>query len=954
MLSSIEGKRSGIALIIIFLPLLYFFEAVIGKLALVQGDGWTASLGLRIYAGSLIWQGVLPLWNPYIFSGMPLLASIYPGSLYPPNWIFAFLPPALANNIVVITTYHLAIIGTYRYVRTLGIGRTEALISGTIFAFGGYMVMAMGQTATIATSAWLPWILLATEKLYQKATWHWVALGSIFIALQFFGGVPQMTWYTVLVGGAYFLFSVTLRKPLHSRLRFSRDVSLMALCGILLSAIQLLPLRELQQQSGRARISYEYFSAYSFPPAQILALIFPYFYGGATFPPYKTPFWGEWGIFVTCGYVGFLGLLLGLIGVMAGKRNCLVLFWLGGAILSLILSFGHYLPFGLNHLLYHIPIYNLFRGSFRHMFEFTFSCSVLAGFGLSYLNQREIKGRFKLLKLSAAVTGMLILCALFVYRFGGKLLTGSVPQPSGHNSLANTEILIPLSFFIISVATLWLYARNQSRFTSALMIFVLMADLMAYGYFLDWRAYKFNVAERLADSPTVKYIKDREPDHNAFRVMSYAVWPWENYEILNYPNNSIVRGLRSANGYDMLCLTRPTIMMGDMSSDGVIQDLESFGVAHQGLNLFNVKYLLVERNGALGIGRTVEYEGIRFREKPLELKLVPGSRQQFAPGGVTATEIAVVSTMSNSAHLQDRTPIVKVSLYAKDGQVIVHNLQIGRDTSEWAYDRADVRGVIKHQRAGVVESWPVTDATANFEGHRYLARFSFTRTEIESVELEYVNASADISVQRVSLYNSANKLSYSLDSLSLPTERWQKLTSFGQIDLYENLKSLPQAWFVNQVTVLPDSEVLKVIKSGNGVDGREFDPRRLALLDSESYRSDHMVLSLPTTDVNAEVSLTTYESQKIELRTHNAQAGFLVLSEVYYPGWEAQIDGEKVKVYRANYALRGIVVPPGKHKIEFFYDAPSFKRGAIYSGVGILLLLSLALLGRARRNVLRN
>src|SRR5262249_22038305 len=135
--STLSLNRVITAIAILFLPLLYFYPAVKGELALVQGDGWAANLGLRILTGKMLAQGLFPLWNPYLFGGMPLLASIYPGVLYPPNWLFVLFRPEIAMTMVVITTYHLAFIGTYRYARALRLNRFSALIAGIIFTFGG-------------------------------------------------------------------------------------------------------------------------------------------------------------------------------------------------------------------------------------------------------------------------------------------------------------------------------------------------------------------------------------------------------------------------------------------------------------------------------------------------------------------------------------------------------------------------------------------------------------------------------------------------------------------------------------------------------------------------------------------------------------------------------------------------------------------------------------------------
>jgi uncharacterized membrane protein YfhO len=91
--------------------------------------------------------------------------------------------------------------------------------------------------------------------------------------------------------------------------------------------------------------------------------------------------------------------------------------------------------------------------------------------------------------------------------------------------------------------------------------------------------------------------------------------------------------------------------------------------------------------------------------------------------------------------------------------------------------------------------------------------------------------------------------------------------------------------------------------------------------------------------VNAEVKVTRYEPQRIELETRNGRAGFLALSEIYYRGWEAWIDGRRAPVERANYALRGVAVPAGEHRIEFVFRAHSFRMGATYALLGMLLLL---------------
>ena len=158
-------NRLRVAALLLLLPVLYFLP---GKVILAPGDGWTQNLGVRYLIGESIKHGIIPLWNPYIFAGMPLLATVYPGALYPPNWLFAILSPVWAMNVVVISTFQLALIGTYLFARSLNLSRLGALVAGITFTFGGFMIAHIGHTSRIAAAAWLPWVLLALEKIYQE------------------------------------------------------------------------------------------------------------------------------------------------------------------------------------------------------------------------------------------------------------------------------------------------------------------------------------------------------------------------------------------------------------------------------------------------------------------------------------------------------------------------------------------------------------------------------------------------------------------------------------------------------------------------------------------------------------------------------------------------------------------------------------------------------------------
>ncbi len=961
--SAIRNPQSiATAITLFLLPLVYFFPAVLGKVTLAPGDGWTQILGIRVLIGHMIAQGELPLWDPYIFAGMPLLASIQPGALYPSTWLFAVLSPQVAMNVLVITTYHVALIGTYLFARRIGCHRIGGLIAAVTFTFGGYMIAHLGHTNRVGAAAWLPWILLAIEELRVQARWRWVSLGAIFIALQQFAGEPQMTLYSAMVAGAFTLFSLGFRVP-KGRVRFVAGLAAMAICGALLSMVQLLPAREMLKLGDRAAIDYTYFSQFSVPPSQIFELVFPYYFGGAALDPYKVSYWGKWNLAETCSYVGMAAWLLAFVAIFASRASSalgkqernesrflagggtdskLIWFWALCAVVALLLAFGFYLPFGIHKFLYRVPVYSLFRASGRNFMEMNFALAMLAGLGATALAQLDRKLVRQVLVKSAALLAAIVAAAVIVYRFFDEKLVGETPLPTEAGQLSNPDIFVPVVFFGLSIFALLVYARRWSTLAGAVLVAVLFLDLAAWGYSFEWRLIDdnaYNMATRLADSPSVQFIKSREPNWNLFRTLSHSENPFKgNTDLINYPNISIVRGLQSVNGYDPVRLGQMAEIAGRMTLDGYVEDPNAFGTAHQGFNLLNAKYLLAERADKSDSLPKILIEGISFDDPPISLPLRPGTSAQIQ-GQANATELAIVSAMGNSDDLPDGAPVLAVKLHTKTGQVIERQVLAGRDTSEWAIDREDVKARIKHSRAPIAESWDV----GGFQGHRFLARLKFDRAEITNVEFNYVANQADITIARASLFDADTNTSQPLDALNLPPTRWKQVARFGAVGVYENHNVVPRAWFTPQAVIAPSVDVLAAIKTGQLNDGSKVNLADTVLLERELFANRQLKTPLANAAISAEsltreVNVTHYSPNRIELQVRNSAPGFLVLSEIYYRGWEANVDGQRVPVERVNFTLRGVELSPGDHHVEFVFRAHSFRNGAAWSALGVVLL----------------
>ncbi len=152
---------------------------------------------------------------------------------------------------------------------------------------------------------------------------------------------------------------------------------------------------------------------------------------------------------------------------------------------------------------------------------------------------------------------------------------------------------------------------------------------------------------------------------------------------------------------------------------------------------------------------------------------------------------------------------------------------------------------------------------------------------------------------------------------------------------------LPRAYVVHQVRILKDEEALELLADPG------FDPLQTVILREE------LDLELPdSATAESTVEVLDYGSNRIVLEAEAAARGLLVLSEVYYPGWRAYVDGQETRIYRADHALRAIPLESGWHRVEIVYESLSFKAGLVISAIAVTTLGGAAAWGtlRSRRH----
>lgn len=164
-----------------------------------------------------------------------------------------------------------------------------------------------------------------------------------------------------------------------------------------------------------------------------------------------------------------------------------------------------------------------------------------------------------------------------------------------------------------------------------------------------------------------------------------------------------------------------------------------------------------------------------------------------------------------------------------------------------------------------------------------------------------------------------------------PKEKYGLVFQYGKSQVYENKKVLPRAFILHEFQVLKDNEILKTLMD------EHFDASK-TLLFEETPRE------IPEKKVGEDkvvIDQSSYFDNKVLIKTNAASGGFLFLSDNFYPGWRAFIDGQETKIYRADYTFRAVFLPKGEHTVKFIYDPQTFKIGLWLSltSLGVLILL---------------
>jgi len=540
-----HGRGDIIAVVVLVaLPAVIFgVPALLGH-AVLPGDDLTQNLPLRVLAGQQIRAGQPPLFNPYIWSGAPLLAGWNAAAAYPLTWLFAILPGTAAWTVNMIATWTVAGLGMFCFLRALRLAALASLLGALSFAFAGGMSAQVTHFGLVAGMSWVPVALLSILRLSQDRTmasrpWRsagagrevgrgwlaglaqpgrycWIAVLATAMGLVILAGEPRAVDDACVIVVIYAAWQVA-RRGRRAALAAVSVIAGLAL-GVCLGAVQWLPGLATISSSQRGADSMALYSSGSLPVRWLLLALVPDLLGGSGSLG-QPSFFGFYNLTEVTSYVGILPLVaaFALLGRLQWRRRLPDwLVWHVMALAGVALALGGNTPLG--DVLYYLPLFGDQRLQSRNILVLDLALAVLLAYWADQpfgSLREESRRRFRRETVLGVVPPLAMVAAValaFTWGVGWVRWAGLNISPSASVVDGLKPWLLPYAVLGAAAAALVIVGRRlRPRLASRLIAGLVMTDVVVFtilcvvevgpGLFADSDAAAYGATEVRTTAP---------------------------------------------------------------------------------------------------------------------------------------------------------------------------------------------------------------------------------------------------------------------------------------------------------------------------------------------------------------------------------------------------------------------------------------------------------------------
>ncbi len=331
-------KYSRLLLVAICFIAIQFFPLLLGK-TLFFGDNYSLMVPGKLFTIEWIKQGVLPLWNPNIFSGIPWIGDVNQSILYPTTVLFLLFSPAVALNISIIIHELLAFFGMVFLVSRWRKDTPSLLVGGLLWMFSTHMLGSIHNLSTLQSVPWFPWIIWTGLEIGKNR--RAPILFGLLVTAQFAGGYPQ---HILLSIGTAVLFSSIVHWKKMKLWSWLKSWLLAGLAAVGLSAVIWLPFVDVFTRSTRMLQTAEQAQVGSLHPVMLAKMILVTVFDNAQAGMKWGPAWS--GQPNAVFYITWIGIFVLLwMGARLKRLARFDVFLIVLSLTTLFASFRSHLPF---------------------------------------------------------------------------------------------------------------------------------------------------------------------------------------------------------------------------------------------------------------------------------------------------------------------------------------------------------------------------------------------------------------------------------------------------------------------------------------------------------------------------------------------------------------------------------------------------------------------------------
>ncbi len=974
--SAYSNKKDVLSVFLLFLiPIIVDLTLALAGHPLLQEDNFNQNFPLRVLVGKQIAQGSFPSWDPYIWSGTPLLAAWNAGALYPGEFLFAIFSPIIAWSLNMALASSIAGVGSYFLMRKLKCGPTASFFGAVAFTYTGFFIGQQPHIGLVEGTAFLPWLLLGIENLATATKrLSCVILIAVSSACSVLAGDPRAISTSAIIAVIYTLIWIYRLKTKQKIFNFLLYTGGGALLGAGLSAVQWLPGLSFLHSSSRSVSSYSVYSQGSLSlPRIALHMVLPFIKGTGT--NFGTPTYQ--GIYnlpeVTIG-VGFFALAAALSYLPILLRQFLQFVKHKGKNLSPLYAkplatwyviglIGFLLTLGSNtflgHLFFHIPLFSGERLQNRNAEMFDTSLAILLAFfiddhfgkqlprnanepvtekSVSKSNRTDRSIPTPLSTWPRRILALIpVACAIALIVFAyvapltfEKKISLVVRTPGFFDALDPYLIPALITALLIMLYLLFGY-RIKAVMRNFIFILLLIADLGIYSAFTGYQT--FNVSQIGANSRISKTIATVTGPYGRAALFnpSFLVpkaYPGADAK-LAIPDLNIWQKILSVQGYG----SAVNADYENITNTHQLENLQSSELNGRVFNSLNLKTLIAS---PITFGEDIPpYSAIPVAGgKPATATGLPGSTADapnptpYSGGPVTISPFANKIFYLPYIHTVKRITVVvnnpftdNLKIGVAPGEIIARQVVGNLYTTKNSDDTVSIRTI--ESRNSSLRSFRKSISQTVFHNEVHI---SFAPTKANAIKIAD-DSSEPLIIGAVVIVTSHPSTRFLAD---------------GALEGNLNPKQWGFAGIIDGFSVFINSD-------NNG-------PAWLQAADSISSKSRNEITKTLTQDGTVK-TISTPGAIYPRFAVTSKRRQKLIISQAYAPGWTARIlslathktEVEGVKQFGL---IDSVEIPKGSFLVKMVYAPTSLLEGIVITFISILFIIIIGLLAAFRRRKL--